>query len=270
MDRILKSFVDDFCKSQEILEKDESKKFELFSSYCAIAQQYTEEINVADLVTGDGNDCGIDAMAIIMNGNLVNSKDEVDDILELNKRISELTFMFVQAKTSPNFNYGEIGIFGAGVKDFISEKPMLKRNNSIEEKRQLVEYIFSNSIKIKKKPDCYLYYVTTGKWVDDENCLARIKQIETDLKDLFIFDEIKFIPVGANLLQKYYRNTIDVAEKEICFENKILLPNIQEVRQSYIGYIEHNEYINLISNEHGEINRSIFYDNVRDFQGIMV
>ena len=80
-------------------------------------------------------------------------------------------------------------------------------------------------------------------------------------------EEVKYVPVGADLLQKLYRNTIDVTETEIDFVNKILLPDIENVTQSYLGFIDYNEYLKLITDENGDIRRSVFYDNVRDFQG---
>ena len=68
MDRIVQSYIDDFLKSQQIDEKDSSKQFEMFSSYCAVAQQYTEVFDLNDILTGAGGDCGIDGIAIIANG----------------------------------------------------------------------------------------------------------------------------------------------------------------------------------------------------------
>ena len=34
MDRIVQSYMDSFLKSQDIVEKNQSKQFEMFSSYC--------------------------------------------------------------------------------------------------------------------------------------------------------------------------------------------------------------------------------------------
>ena len=161
--------MDSFIKSQEITENDTSKQFELFSAYCIVEQWFTETYELSDIIIGDGGDCGIDAMAIIVNGNMITSKEEVDDIIEMNGKMSEITFIFVQAKTSSNFNYGDMGTFGAGVKDFFAEEPQMVRNEGIKEKSEIVEYIFSKAPLIKKNPTCYMYYVTTGKWVDDQN-----------------------------------------------------------------------------------------------------
>lgn len=267
MDRIVQSYMDSFLKSQDIVEKNQSKQFEMFSSYCAIEQMYSENLNPADVVIGDGDDCGIDAVAILVNGLLITSKEEIDDLLEINKKLSEINFVFVQAKTSSSFDYGDMGTFGAGVKDFFSDSPQMRRNEAIIEKSKIVEYIFSKATYIKKKPACYLYYITTGKWVDDQNCVGRMEIVKNDLLDLNIFSNVVYIPVGADLLQKYYRNTIDVIETEIEFSNKILLPEIPGVTQSYLGYIDSGSYLKLITGENGEIRKSVFYDNVRDFQG---
>lgn len=267
MDRIIQSYMDSFIKSQEILEKDESKQFELFSAYCVVEQWYTETYNLQDIIIGEGGDCGIDSIAIIVNGNMVTSKEEIDDIIEMNKSLSDINFIFVQAKTSASFDYGEMGTFGAGVKDFFSEDPQMVRNEGIVEKNEIIEYIFSKAPMIKKNPSCYLYYVTTGKWVDDQNCVGRMKIATSDLNALNIFSEIKYIPIDGNQLQKLYRKTIDVVETEICFDNHIFLPDIPKVRQSFLGYLNFNEFLKLIVDENGEIRRSVFYDNVRDFQG---
>lgn len=267
MDRIVQSYMDSFLKSQDIVEKNQSRQFEMFASYCAIEQMYSENFNPADVVIGEGDDCGIDAVAIIVNGTMITSQEEIDDLIDLNKKLSEISFIFVQAKTSSNFDYGDMGTFGAGVKDFFSDNPQMKRNEAITEKSKIVEYIFSKATYIKKNPTCYLYYVTTGKWIDDQNCVGRIEIARKDLLDLNIFSNVVFTPVGADLLQKYYRNTIDVIEMEIEFSNKVLLPEIQGVTQSYLGYISSESYLKLITGDNGEIRRSVFYDNVRDFQG---
>ncbi|SHI96575.1 AIPR protein [Anaerovibrio lipolyticus DSM 3074] len=267
MDRIIQSYMEAFLKSQQIVEKDKSRKFEIFASYCAVENHYSETYNISDIIVGKGGDCGIDAIAIIINGTLITSKEEIDDILEMNKTFSDISFIFIQAKTSSNFDYGDMGTFGAGVKDVFSEQPQMVRNSSIAGKSAIVEYIFSKATYIKRKPTCYMYYITTGKWQDDINCTGRMNMAISDLKDLNLFDDVRYIPVDSSLLQKYYRSTIDAVETEIEFENKILLPDIKNVKQSYLGIISYKEYLKLIVGENGEIRKSVFYDNVRDFQG---
>lgn len=267
MDRIVQSYIEDFLKSQQISEKDLGKQFEMFASYCAIAQQYTEIFDLNDTLTGAGGDCGIDGIAIIANGTMITSKEEVDDLIELNKGLADMLFIFIQSKTTAGFSGSEMGTFGAGVLDFFAETPQFVRNNFIQEKSDLINYIFSKAVHFRAKPSCFLYYVTTGKWVDDQNCVARKNMVIHDLKEIELFQEVQFIPVDVNLIQKYYRNTIDVIETEIDFSQKILLPDIPQINQSYLGYVDYEEYLKLIVGENGEIRKNVFYDNVRDYQG---
>ena len=77
----------------------------------------------------------------------------------------------------------------------------------IEEKSKLVEYIFSKATYIKKKPTCILYYITTGKWVDDRNCVGRIEIAKDDLMDM-------------NILKKSDTYLLE----RICFKNYIEIP----------------------------------------------
>lgn len=267
MDIITKNYMSQFLESEQIKETELSKQFELFASYCAIAQHYSETYNVEDIITGDGGDSGIDAMAIIVNGKMITSKEEIDDLVELNKVLYDINFIFVQAKSSSKFDYSLMGTFGVGVKDFFSERPQMIRNCQIQDKNSIVTYVFSKMKYAKNKPNCYLYYISTGKWVDDKNCMGRINIAVSDLEMLSIFANVKYIPVDADLLQKYYRSTIDATETEIEFNDRVILPEIQNVKQAFLGYLSHTEYLKLIVGENGDIRKNVFYDNVRDFQG---
>lgn len=267
MDRILKSYIKNYMDSTENKENKESKQFELFSVYCVVSQLYSEIFSSNDIVIGNGNDCGIDGLAIIANGTLITTVEEVDDLIELNKCLNDIQFIFIQAKSSSKFSGAEIGTFGTGVIDFFREKPMLKQNDAIKEKHSIVDRIFQYATKFKENPTCYMYYVTTGKWVGDQNCEARINSVVQDLEDVNLFRKVNFVTVDNSKLQKYYRDSIDAIQTKIIFSEKLLLPDIPNVEQSYLGYIAYEEFLKLITSDSGEIRKSIFYDNVRDYQG---
>lgn len=55
----------------------------------------------------------------------------------------------------------------------------------------LNDEVDSKATYIKKKPVCYLYYITTGKWVDDQNCTGRMDIARNDLLDMNIFDDVE-------------------------------------------------------------------------------
>ena len=64
-----------------------------------------------------------------------------------------------------------------------------------------------------------------------------------------------------------YRELNQKITRGIKFERHTILPTISGVQEAYIGILPCLEYLNLICDDHGNLNRRLFYDNVRDFQG---
>ena len=268
MDKIIAGLLKEFAETQQITGLNESKQFEMFAAYSTISQEYDDSFEINDVITGDGCDCGIDSIAILCNGAMVNSIDEVEALLRENHRIIDCNIVFTQAKTSSNFDAGAIGTFGDGAIDFFSENPSMVQNEGIRYKKKLVDYILLLGSKLDCLPKCTMYYVTTGRWMDDQNCNARIGRIKRDLEKCGYLSQLEFIPVDADRLRKYYKRTIETVETTVIFDKKVVLPEIQNVTQAFIGYLSYEEFMKLISDpDSGEIRRSVFYDNVRDFQG---
>lgn len=95
MDRVTASLVKDFLDSNEIKPFADSENFEKFATYCVISHEYPETFEIDDVMVGETP--GIDGLGIIINGRLINSIDEVDDLKEMNKYI-EAKFIFIQSK----------------------------------------------------------------------------------------------------------------------------------------------------------------------------
>lgn len=266
MDRITKGYMNNFAASQELTGQNESELFELFACYCVLSKEYPEHFDISDIVTGGGSDAGIDGIAIIANNVLIHSQEEFDDLAEQTHTITDLKFIFIQAKTSPTFNGGDIATFGFGVCDLLKEQPELVQNAEVQEKSNIISHILSNMMRVRNKPKCLLYYVTTGNWTEDQNLCSRIEGVKSDLKSENLFSEISFVPVDANYLQKLFKNTVDKIQAIIDFPERITLPEMEKVKEAYLGILPACQFLNLVSNEDGII-KSILYDNVRDFQG---
>lgn len=114
----------------ELHTEGESKDFEKFVNYVATSTEYNKTFDVDSITVGEGNDTGIDGISIIANGQLIESTDEIDDLLERNNFL-EVDYLFIQAKTSSNFDSGELNTFLFGVNDFFSMSPRLVRNDDI-------------------------------------------------------------------------------------------------------------------------------------------
>ena len=265
----LKDFKKDFAISDELKE---DIVFEHFANFCILSKIhpeafYNDSFKVEDINIGGGNDTGIDGIAIVVNEHIVSSIEEIDSLVDDLQRL-DVKFIFIQSKTSPKFKAGDIGTFIFGVKDFFKEKASLKTNDDLENLRSLKDHIFSRSIMMDDKPNCDLHYVTTGKWTKDENVLGRTNNEISELKVKDIFSSVRFIPTDANTLETIYKEVKNKVTKEINFEKNTPLPRIDGVKEAYIGIIPLHGFINLISDSDNNIQKTLFYDNVRDYQGL--
>lgn len=267
MDRITKGYMKNFAASQEIQNSiSESSLFELFASYCVLSREYSESFNLSDIVIGGSSDVGIDGIAIVANNVLIQSTEEFDDLVDQTHSITDLKFIFIQAKTSASFDGGDMATFGFGVRDLFKEQPEMVQNEATKEKSGIISHILNNMVLVKNKPKCLLYYVTTGRWCDDKNLISRIDAVKSDLLNENLFSTVEFIPVDADFLQKLFKATIDKIQAEIDFPDRITLPEMDKVQEAYLGILPASQFLGLVSNDGGVI-KSILYDNVRDFQG---
>ena len=113
MDRITKTLLNNFLKTQEIVNKDESSNFEKFVNYSILSN------DIDSISIGSGNDTGIDGLAIIVNGHLIEELNEIDDLLAQNGYL-DVKYIFIQSKTSSTIDTSEMLQFYNGVYDFFS------------------------------------------------------------------------------------------------------------------------------------------------------
>jgi Mor family transcriptional regulator len=266
MDRITRSYLGTFKEEQSLGDLSEDKAFELFADYCVVSDAYDDEFDVGDVHVGGGDDLGLDGISIIVNGAMVTSAEEVEDLLGVNGYI-DATFVFVQAKTSSNFNGEQIGAFFDGVDEFFEEAPRLPMNDSVKNGHAVMQAIYDNSIKFRRqKPSCRLYYATTGQWQGDAYLLSKIDQRIGRLRTTGLFSDASFTPMGADELHGCYQRSKNSVTAEITFATKVLVPEIEGVSQAYLGVIPVGEFLRLITDHAGNIRKSLFYDNIRDFQ----
>ena len=92
----------------------------------------------------------------------------------------------------------------------------------------------------------------------------------TEVDDLLatnMFRDVTFTPLGANDIQKLYRQSKNAIEREFLFANRVTAPDVPGVAQAYLGFLPVRELMKIITDESGEIISSLFYSNPRDFQG---
>lgn len=127
--------------------------------------------------------------------------------------------------------------------------------------------IYARSGKFRRgNPACRLFYATTGRWAGDQNQEARRNAVVDDLESLNIFREVEFAPIDVDMVHRLYRETKNAIARDFTFSAKTVIPEIPGVTEAYLGLLPANEFLSLITDEGGDIIKSIFYDNVRDWQ----
>ena len=86
------------------------------------------------------------------------------------------------------------------------------------------------------------------------------------LKDLSLFSNVDFIAYGKDKVQELYRKNSRALNATIQLEGQIPLPDLRGVESAYITIIKASEFLKILSHSSNKINKSIFYENVRDFQ----
>lgn len=266
MDKITRNLLENFVGENELERLEEFKQFEYFVNYVVVSKLHRSSFELDSLDTGEGGDGAIDGLAVIVNGRLITDVDELDDIVSDSKYL-DCDVAFIQSKTSSKFEGSEIGSFIFGVKDFISDQPKLVHNEKMKKLKEIWEAVISkSSYMVHRRPNCKLYYATTGKWIDDQNLRAVVSSGQIEIEDSGLFQETFFEPYGASELQRLYHETRNKLSSTVTFQNRITLPDIDGVKEAFLGILPFQEFLKLIQDSN-ESMYSIFYDNVRDFQG---
>jgi len=266
MDKITESLLGSFAAENEIESCEGHEQFEHFANHCILSKHYRHTFALDSIHTGGGGDVALDGIAIIVNGQIVEDEDELADVVR-SAGYLDCDVLFVQAKTSSSFSGAEIGNFILGVKDFLNDSPKLVQNQFVRQAKSIWDAVIAASALMhNRRPNCWLYYVTTGRWQNDQNLTAVVRSGVKEIEDSGLFHEVNFHPLGADEIQRLFHETKNKLSTTISFQSKVTLPDIEGVSEAYLGVLPFNEFLKLVQDEAGRA-FSIFDDNVRDFLG---
>jgi hypothetical protein len=269
MDLVTRNLLSTFRDQEAFPEGlDDPTLFEHFANFCVISKEYSDDFEVEDIHVAGGDDLQLDGVGIVVNGVIVDTTDEIDDLAQANKYL-DVIFVFVQAKTGPDFSGSEISNMFYGLRDLFAEAPKLPRNESLSAKERVIRHMYLNSALFKHgNPKIIIYYVTTGKWQEDAKLVGRVNNELTTLEELNIFRSPPvFVPIDARALQALFNRAQNALTKTFTFASKVTLPAMDGVREAYLGFISAADYLAMITDDDGNLLRGLFYENVRDYQG---
>ena len=280
MDIVTRSQFEDFVSNYGFSSESEDRAFELFSIFSVLSKyiknQTITKTLLCDVNIGDGGDWGLDGIAILVNGRIVTSKKEVDDLLASNGYL-HVRFVFVQAKNTSSFSAAALGNSLDGVENILSdiagEDHLPIANEALNDYLEIIRYIYSKTSKFQDgyNPGCDFYYVCRGKYNESNDFENKIVKAKKAVTAFDLTQPLNCTIVDKRDLVNLYKETKVKIEVAINIGGKrLVMPETEKDKESDLCLIPFKEFKKLIVDEEGKLIQSVFYDNIRDFQGMNV
>jgi hypothetical protein len=268
MNPVIRAQLREFAKANGLTAYGQDRQFEIYSIFAVLNGLLGETTEPYD-VHLDGDEFGVDGIAVLIQGEAVSNRQEALDKLDAIKNPS-VEFIFFQSKTGTSYDYGDISKFFDAVTGFF--------DGSLEGESPVIDALIGAMEAIyergtgRRNPKISCYYVATGNYEKPQRIEKLKAAFLAQLEEKNIFDpgNISVDLVGARELQEWYRAATSAVEVEIEFPRNVVMPSNGYVEEAYIGYVDASNLLKLvsISDEDGNvvaINRSVFFDNIRDY-----
>lgn len=273
LEPIIAAYFTRFKEINNYTHLKDPEAFELFVNQSILSAHQPEAFNAdSDLLDkvsiGGGHDAGIDGIVISLNGLLVSSIKEIDEIVKHSKSIN-VEFIFIQSKHKNHFDKGELLKFLTGVRDFLSDTRRFKHNEGLNFWKDLKNYLLDDKkmMNWEKNPSARIYYVVLGKWKNERELTGCSEQFEQDLKALRTYDEIYTHYIDSEGLKKICDNNKNTFSVSLQTNQLLPLTEVQDVSNSCMALCYARDFVSVLQTDEGLIRKQIFNDNVRDFQG---
>lgn len=262
---MIAGLLDSFAKNFELDKASSTDRMEYFLDYCVLSPMIDSEAAFLDAHLGE-SEFGIDGIAVLVNGHIVLSADDVDEIASESKFL-DVDIVFTQAKTSEKFDSGNFSKFLTAVEGFLKGDKSALRSDGLKNAQQAFKRAFKFAAKFRKDtPTLHCFFAFTGRISsvgDEADFIGR--QFKERVETLDLFKSIQLEILGRQELQERFRRLSTYLEKDVEIERTVSLPAIEGVAEAYIGVIPALELKRMISDDSGAILGTIFYENIRDF-----
>ena len=268
---ILQGMVSDF-KNKYALDGEPSKIFEHLANYITVTKFHPEAFcdagDFKQLIVDKKGLFGIDGIAFVVNGNLVTSKDDIADYAK--SKYLDVQILIMQAKIEEKCDTGDLLKTISAAKSFLGDHALLTEatpelENAYDIYNELFKYAkFFNGTS----PQCHINFITAARQWDETLVTSITSAAENEIKNLFSeIKEVRVTVFGSDYVIESYSELENSVDVQINFRNNLSFDKIDDVVQSYLGYLSGEEYLKVIVDNHGDIRTRVFYENVRDYQG---
>lgn len=240
-----------------------SDYFEFFSASQILKNQGLSDDEVDNGIVGKGLDGGCDSIYLFLN-NLLITPDVVEHISAPKDSILEM--IIIQSKKTTSFGEdavmkwktisGNLLDLSKTTTDF-----MTRYNADVLEAfttfRDTYTRLITSRVKLKFK----FYYATLASELHP-NVIQQAEELKDTIKGLFPNAVVEVIFVDSDALFDMYNAVIE-NRVNLKFADIQISPN----QKNYIALVDLKSYFNFIVNDEGDVRKSFFDSNVRDYQG---
>ncbi len=234
-----------------------------------------------DAICVDGtNDTGLDGICIKVNGKIVSNMEYLNSLIESNQVISEVEIYFIQSKykSKKAFNSADWSVFSDGIRNFLESNDYMQKNDKVknwfEIKNKIKDKDCMRYFTRQKIINIRIFYAACSKWNEDNHPDIKGK-FEMLKKDIEERDECKCYVVQSPIfldddkLISYLKENARYYEANINISDEIRLENSGDLNYEGIAVkLSAKNLLNiLIDDEDKTLRKSLFDDNVRDYQG---
>jgi len=269
VDVVIKGLLQEFQEVQGLGKLPESEAFEAFAAYCVLNSFYEDEFNPDAFRMGGGNDLGIDAFAILVNGALYRDAADVHEAVKSAPKLMGVDVVIVQAKTSSSFETKVISDLAENLNHVLGPGPLpYAASPDVKNMQECLDAVYANIGKLSGTlPRLCIRYVTTGTQVADM-VLQKTQSARNLLADLGRFETVEFDCVTQKDLRVLYRRATTKAKALLSMPKKVFMPKTPEVEQAVHGLVSAADLVqHVLTDDSGRLRKTLFYENVRDFQG---
>lgn len=258
-----------FKATEELGTLKNSDAFELFIASLLLPDEVLQQIPLTDLLLDDST-MGVDIAVMLMNGQVVHDKDDVDMICASTSKV-EVELHLIQAKQTAGVDSAQILNFGDIAQKFVLNEGL---DEYLKLKALAVAFraVFDEHAgRLKGSlPVVSLSYVTSASRMatQDGAVQDRVATVRTQLEGLGFLGPVRVEALGADDIHEVWVKKNHANEVEIQLEKQVNLPPMPGIDQAILGVVSAAELLKLIKTDQGGLDERVFYDNVRGFKGL--
>ncbi len=268
MHRITAGLLRDFVSSFELGEMNEHEQFERLINHCVITPEIVEGYDLADVTSSDADD-GIDGCAVIVDEEVIVSKEDCETILNDGRRNHSVKLILSQAKSAEQIELGELLKFNSAVERFCQDFDSIPADPIEANTKEIYAAAVDKAGCIRDgKPLLMLRYAYTGRYLKPKEIERAKNELLSKLYEGGYFSQIDYEILDREGVGRAFNMTTAPIEAKINAFSIAALPAIADVEEAYLAVVPAKQFVErMLSDDEGRLRVHVFEENVRAFLG---